>query len=84
MKKFWRDYWETCKAFFGFMKKHWLGCIIFNIVACLVMFTIYCPMAYVTLWKSLTDKVKSIFKKNEKKMISLRRSPNKGSSLSRK
>ena len=66
MKKFWRDCWETCKANFGFMKKHWLGCIIFYIVACVVMIAIYCPMVYVTLWESLTDKVKSKFKKEKK------------------
>lgn len=66
MKKFFKDYWECCKTGFGFMKKHWLGCIIFYIVACVVMIAIYCPMFYANLWESLTDKVKSIFKKKEK------------------
>ena len=66
MKKFWRDYWEACKACFGFMKKHWLGCIIFYIVACIVMIAIYCPMFYVNLWESLIDKIKYVFKKKEK------------------
>ena len=66
MRKFWKDYAELCKAAGRFYKKHWLGCIIFYIVACVVMIAIYCPMVYVTLWESLTDKVKSKFKKEEK------------------
>lgn len=66
-KKFWRDYWECCKGGFTFVKRHWLGCIIFYIVAVLVMFVIYCPMLYENLWESLKDKFNTVFKKDERK-----------------
>ena len=32
MRKFWKGYAELCKAAGRFYKKHWLGCILVNVV----------------------------------------------------
>ena len=66
MKKFWKDYWELWSSSFGFMKKHWLGTIIMNLVAMLAMFIYYVAINYtITInWNLICDKISAVFHKD--------------------
>lgn len=61
MKKFFKDYLFLWEESFGFMKEHWFGCIVLNVVATLGMLMYYgiCYELWAfdwmeTIWNKLT------------------------------
>ena len=63
MKKFWKDYWELWKSSGRFVKKHWIGCIIMNLITTLITILYYYPQLLEWIWEKISGAVSAVFHK---------------------